>query len=425
MTLRLAAVALLLPSLVFAQTGDTLGTHDPAIAEHNGTYYVYSTGVGLPIRTSKDLVTWTKSGRVFSEVPAWAKRKIPAVTALWAPDLSFFNNRWHLYYAASSFGSDNSVIGLATNPTLDPASPDYEWTDQGLVIESLPKGGWNAIDPALHLDENNRPVLFFGSFWGGIKAIHINPATGKPADSGYAVLDIAARPDTKARAIEAAFVLKRDDYFYLFVSFDLCCKGVESTYNIRVGRSKSLLGPYADMAGRNMSSGGGTLVLAGESLLRGPGHNAAITVDDTDYLVYHIYDMNNSGQPTLQIRRLIWDKEGWPLPGPLLSSPPTFPAPHPPTPSPQGTWLHYTDTNPHPTTITLHPDHTITPSGNATWSANGTTLTLTWPDHNATDTLLLLPDGTSYVGRNQSHTLIRGSRDLQSTTRPSLKSPAN
>jgi arabinan endo-1,5-alpha-L-arabinosidase len=405
---------LALSAVALAQTGDTLGVHDPCIAVEKGTYYVYSTGRGLPIRASKDLFTWAKAGRVFEAVPAWAKEKIPRTTALWAPDLSYFNNEWHLYYAASSFGSDTSVIGLATNKTLDPQSPGYRWEDQGLVIESKPKGGWNAIDPALALDETGKPYLFFGSFWGGIKAIAIDAKTGKPAEAEPKLVSVAGRPDTKSRAIEAAFVFRHDGYYYLFASFDLCCQGINSSYTIVVGRSKEILGPYVDMDGKGMTEGGGTLVLAGYALMHGPGHNAVLHDEGTnaDYLVHHIYDMNNSGQPVLQVRPIIWE-DGWPLPGEPLSGPASV-RKNWDLASVAGAWQHYAGANPNPSVIHLTADGKITESPDATWSLaqNGVTATLTlaWPKLHSVDTVLLAGDGQTYVGRSEAHVLIRGHR---------------
>ena len=127
------------------------------------------------------------------------------------------------------------MIGLATNVTLDPASPQYQWIDEGLVIRSVPTDNWNAIDPNMGFDADNTPWLSFGSFWDGIKMRRIDRSTGKLAAADTTLYALASRGGD---AIEAPSIVYRDGYYYLFVSFDLCCRSVISTYNIRVGRSE-------------------------------------------------------------------------------------------------------------------------------------------------------------------------------------------
>ncbi len=188
---------------------------------------------------SKDMVEWEFCGRVFERIPGWLSKAVPGVGDLWAPDISYFNGRWHLYYSGSTFGSNRSVIGLATNATLDINSPDYAWVDEGMVIESEPSFDWNAIDPNLAFDDSGQPWLAFGSYWSGIKMRKIDAATGKLADDDDTLHSLANRrngPDNTT-AIEAAFIIRRGEFYYLFTSFDACCQGAASTYNVRVGRS--------------------------------------------------------------------------------------------------------------------------------------------------------------------------------------------
>jgi len=127
------------PKLVYEGTllepqGFVQRTHDPVIAHEGDTYYVYSTGSRIPFICSKDMANWEFCGRVFEKDPTWIRDVNPNLVDLWAPDISFFNGKWHLYYAASNFGNQNSAIGLATNVTLDPNKPDYKWVDQGIVL---------------------------------------------------------------------------------------------------------------------------------------------------------------------------------------------------------------------------------------------------------------------------------------------------
>src|SRR5262249_10247433 len=147
---------------VLTLDGDTEGVHDPVIIKEGDTYYVFCTGVGrgvpgvIPIRTSKDLRHWELAGTVFDKLPEWATKEIPGGRGAWAPDISFFSGKYHLYYAVSTFGSRNSVIGLATNATLDPKSPRYKWEDEGMVLRSYQdKDDWNAIDPNLFYENKH------------------------------------------------------------------------------------------------------------------------------------------------------------------------------------------------------------------------------------------------------------------------------
>jgi arabinan endo-1,5-alpha-L-arabinosidase len=292
---------------------------DPRIILEGGTYYLFSTGPGIPIHTSSDLVHWSEAGQVFPSVPAWALARVPGATEFWAPDISYYDGLYHLYYAVSTFGSQRSVIGLATNTTLDALAPDYHWIDQGEVIASRPRhSSFNAIDPNLVVDSRSGVWLAFGSQWGGVKLVRIDPATGKPAGNlAHPKLHaIASRP--AAAGIEAPFIFQRNGEYYLFASFGWCCRGTASTYRVMVGRSGRITGPYLDRSGRKMTDGGGTLVLASTSRYRGPGHNAVIATDGSDDLVYHTYDALNQGVPTLQIRPLLWDSSGWPVVGPPL-----------------------------------------------------------------------------------------------------------
>ena len=286
-----------------------IGAHDPVIIKADGQYYRYITGPGIPISCSPDLITWRDCGRVFSQLPIEAYKSVPEVAELWAPDISFRNGKFYLYYSASSFGSNKSAIALATNTTLDPLSKNYKWVDEGVVIASRPGNNYNTIDPNLVQAADGTLWLAFGSFWSGIKLIQLDPKTGKVlADAPLQALAQRSPPG----AIEGAFIVQRGEFYYLFVSFDQCCKGMNSTYNIRVGRAKDITGPYADRAGKAMLEGGGTLVLDGKTAWRGPGHNAVLVEDDAYWLVYHAYDVKSNGTPLLHIEQLVWTDDGWP-----------------------------------------------------------------------------------------------------------------
>jgi len=289
--------------------------HDPVMAVEDGTYYVFSTGRRIPVICSPNKITWESCGRVFERNPAWTRDINQNLADIWAPDISYFNDRWHLYYAASNFGTQNSAIGLATNATLDPESPDFEWVDQGIVLRSQPGDPWNAIDPNLVLDEAGEPWLVWGSFWQGLYLRKIDPATGMFAaddEITHHLADRSAGQDNNP-AIEAPFIVRRGDFWFLFASFDQCCQGANSTYNVRVGRSNSLTGPYVDRDGVPMTEGGGTLILSEYGQWKGPGHNGIYVEDGVYWIVYHAYDANQIGIPKLRIESLGWDAEGWPV----------------------------------------------------------------------------------------------------------------
>ena len=294
--------------------GDIRHVHDPTVIEEAGRFYLFSTRAGISVRCSEDLVRWRLCGDVFGHLPQWAVEEVPGLRGLWAPDISYFNGRYHLYYSASTFGSNRSAIGLTTNQTLDPSSENYAWRDQGKVIGSARTDDWNAIDPNIVIDEEGQPWLSFGSFWGGIKLRKIDPATGKLSAQDETLYALASRPRSKELpgAIEAPAIVRRNGFYYLFVSFDFCCRGAKSTYHVRVGRARRVTGPYVDREGKAMTEGGGTLVLEGGGRWAGPGHCAVLRTKSGDKLVYHAYDTEWRGTPTLRISDIQWDEEGWP-----------------------------------------------------------------------------------------------------------------
>jgi arabinan endo-1,5-alpha-L-arabinosidase len=333
-SLLVAAFALVLtPSLCGQQpqaltlSGDYPTTHDPSIGREGDNYYVFATTMNaregqFPIRCSRDLTSWKLCGQVFDSIPAWIHEASPTTRELWAPDISFFQGKYHLYYAYSAFGVNTSGIALATNETLDPKSPKYHWKDEGLVLKSTKADDFNAIDPNIVFDAQGQPWLSFGSFWGGIKMRKIDPATGKPSAADSTLYSLAARAMPKRpeppkpglpadwQAVEAPFIVRHGSFYYLFVSFDLCCRGTQSSYRTMVGRSTQVTGPYLDADGKPMLQGGGTQLLAPNSRWIGPGGESVLQRPEGDILVFHAYDAV-TGKPALQISTLTWEN-GWP-----------------------------------------------------------------------------------------------------------------
>ena len=296
---------------VLQLTGD-LRAPDPSLIhdEHTGSWYVFSTGdplVGggaIQIRRSPDLHNWTYVGTVFNAIPAWVTQAVPGVTNLWAPEVHEHNGMFYLYYAASTFGSNVSVIGVATNSTLDPT----QWVDQGMVTQSQATDDFNAIDPAVIEGRDGTAYLGFGSFWTGIRMLTLQWPSGKLAPGQGAPLTLADR-FVPPNALEAAELTFHDGWFYLFVSFDFCCQGTNSTYKIAVGRARSPTGPFFDKIGTPLEHGGGTVILSEQGTQFGPGGESIYG----DWLAYHYYDGTANGAITLGIRKIVWSEDGWPI----------------------------------------------------------------------------------------------------------------
>ncbi len=298
-----------------------MSARDPStVVKSGGTYWVYGTGRGVSQFSSRDRLHWTFRGPVFPASPAWVASAVPANTRnfAWAPDVHFFHGLWHLYYAYSSFGSKVSGIGMATNATLDPKG----WADQGIVVRTGQDTNYNAIDPCIFQDASGKPWLSFGSYFSGIKLIEIDPATGKQASSNGTVFNIATRPFAPPNAIEASCIYYHAGYYTLFVAWDSCCAGPKSTYNIRMGRSRIVTGPYLDKTGKDMEKGGGTLFLGsvpdngtGRPLDDEVGAGHAGILEDTDgtTISYHEeWARDRGGKTTLNLSKLAWDTDGWP-----------------------------------------------------------------------------------------------------------------
>lgn len=318
----LVIVSLLSNGLIFAEEiedDETHWVHDPGTIRCGEYFYVYSTGNNLDeplfMRRSKNLHNWEFLGLVIDEVPQWVQNKISDVDNLWAPEPFYHNGKYYLNYSASSWGSNESAIGLLSNVTLDPDSPDYEWVDEGQIIASADDTSvfYNTIDGSFVRDQGGQVWLTFGSFWGGIKLIPLNSTTLKPLNSS--MYSIAWNPYTTYYPIEAPHIVYRNGYYYLFVNHDFCCQGVNSTYKIMVGRSPTVTGPYYDKDSVDMMDGGGTLFNGSGDRWIGPGHASVFNVDGQDFVSFHAYDALHNGRHCLRVHYLEWDQDGWPVLG--------------------------------------------------------------------------------------------------------------
>ncbi len=306
----------------FTVRSTQVSIHDPAMAREGDTYYLFSSGPGITFYISKDMTNWSLGGRVFSGEPPWAKGVTSRFDGReWAPDISRHDGGYYLYYAVSAPGVNDSAIGLTINKTLDPASPEYQWQDQGIVLRSITgRDLWNAIDPNIIVDGNGTPWMDFGSFWDGIKLVKLarNWKTVAEPQEWYSIAKrdrsiLEDDRDPGPAQIEGPFIFQKGDYYYLFVSWGLCCRGKDSTYKIMMGRSRDVRGPYLDKDGISMAEGGGSLLLAGDRNWAGQGGCSVYDFDGKDYLVFHAYEMVDDGLQKLRIARLEWDENGWPV----------------------------------------------------------------------------------------------------------------
>ncbi len=316
--------------LTNAQTYQTnIPAHDPVAIKQDSIYYLFCTGRGVSMWSSKNLKEWKREKPVFDTLP-WAVQAVKGFSNhIWAPDISYHNGLYYLYYSVSAFGKNTSCIGVATNKTLHPSSPDYKWTDHGKVIQSYPgKTNWNAIDPNIITDKKGHMWMSFGSFWDGIKLARLTKNRLQIKGDTINLRTIASRKkeisasnppavednpkDAGGNAIEAPFIFFKSGYYYLFASIDYCCKGEKSTYKMIVAKSKKITGPFVDKEGNDMAKGGGTILLAGDSNWYGVGHNAIVSFDKTDYLIFHAYDASDKGKSKLRIEKISW-ADGWPV----------------------------------------------------------------------------------------------------------------
>lgn len=342
------SILFLISEIIKAQPRDVT-VHDPVMIKQDDTYYIFHTGQGISVKSSTDMVNWTEEEQVFKTTPEWVFKILPDFeNHIWAPDIAYHDGKYYLYYSVSAFGRNNSAIGVATNTTLHPNDPGFEWVDHGPVVQSVPgRDMWNAIDPNLAFDDEGTPWMTFGSFWMGLKIVKLKDnLTEVVTDTTQEWHTVAARhrywklderdagdsanpeldyeelyPDDilemnrnmENGATEAPFIFKKNGWYYLFISWDRCCRGVESSYKIMVGRSKDITGPYLDRSNKKLIHSGGTLVAKGNNEWAAVGHPAAYTFNETDYLVFHGYDISEDGRPKLWISPITWDEQGWPV----------------------------------------------------------------------------------------------------------------
>ena len=295
----IALVSALVPQMTFAQVGKPY-IHDPStIMECDGKYYTFGTGGGGLI--SEDGWTWNGGG------------VRPGGGA--APDAIKIGDRYLIAYSATGGGLGGGHAGRVLtmwNKTLDPHSPDFAYTEPIEVAHSLDDEDCDAIDAGLLLDPTTgRLWLTYGTYFGFIRIVELDPKTGKRVE-GNEPVDIAID-------CEATDLMYRNGWYYLLGTHGTCCDGPNSTYNIVVGRSRNVTGPYLDNMGRDMLKGGGKMVIAAGDRKTGPGHFGRYIEDDgVEKMSFHYEaDFDQGGRSVLAIRPLLW-KNDWPVAGEVL-----------------------------------------------------------------------------------------------------------
>ena len=314
---RAMVLALLLASPALALDGQP-GMHDPStVVVHDGKYYVYATGAGLPIAISDDGWTWRRAGTLMQAVPGG--KPGPDVLArggnnTWAPDVIKSGDKYFVYYSAPGT-QPKSAIGLLVGRTLDPQSPDHKWEDGGPVVWSDGVEDSNAIDPGVFRDPTNGSLwLTYGSYFGYIRLVELDPKTGKRLYPNRKPIDIAINS-------EASIMIFRDDWYYLLVTHGSCCAGANSSYNVRMGRARKVTGPFLDNMGIDMLQGGGKLFLGSGGRSIGPGHFGLLDLGEgvQKFSLHFEADLDRGGISVLDIRPLLW-RDGWPEAGANLTA---------------------------------------------------------------------------------------------------------
>ena len=312
------------------------------LIKSEGKIFCYATGGGLKMiwTSSPQTGEWNAGPEVFPERLEWWTQYSPA-NAAWAPDVVWDekSSEFRMYYCVSKWGTSTSAIGLATNKTLDPDNPEYEWKDKGIVISSEEDvDDFNALDPCPVQRSDGEWFMTFGSHFGGIKLVRLNKE-GKIYQEDATISDLARKKNTFKSAIEAPSVYpgKKDgkEGFWLFVNWgsgNSIANGENATYEVKMGWSPDVRGPYLDKEGKDMNNGGGTVFLPNQQKFAWDGStriargHVGIIKDEKlngthpDWVSYSYWLKNPPEKNGIRmgIQKLIKDEDGWPKAGELF-----------------------------------------------------------------------------------------------------------
>jgi len=288
------ASVLAMATIAFALDGQ-IGIHDPStVVLCDGKYYTYGTGGSSLV--SDDGWTWRPG-------TALPRRGL-------APDVIHIGNRYYVYVAANIGAQPKAAVNMIWSKTLDPNSPDYKWEEGGVVASSDGVEDSNAIDPGVFLDPASGKLwLTYGSYFGYIRLVELDPKTGKRINPND-------QPRNLAINCEASDMMYHDGWYYLLATHGSCCRGADSGYNIRLGRSRKVTGPYFDAEGIDMIQGGGKLLIGSGGRVIGPGHFGLLDLGEgvQKFSMHWEADLDRGGASVLDIRPLLW-KDGWPAAG--------------------------------------------------------------------------------------------------------------
>jgi arabinan endo-1,5-alpha-L-arabinosidase len=300
-------------------SGSGIFAHDPNMIKTTaGTYWLYGTHNTLAESTNRTSWTAQSAGDINPDFSWWHTINTTGTggrTDIWAPNVMFANSKYYQYYSIpfEPHSGAQAVIALATS-----TSPNGPWTDAGQIIESCGTTSgctntYNAIDPASFIDSTGKWWMVFGSWNDGIHVLQLNATTGLRISSTSPLTTVAVRGTTAvSTGEEGAFIYPHGGMYYYFASINVCCNGVSSTYRTIVGRSSSPTGPYLDKGGLALTSSGGTILISSHGNVNGPGGESVLTDGANSILVYHYYDGNNNGTPTLGLNTITWGSDGWP-----------------------------------------------------------------------------------------------------------------
>ena len=290
----LTAVVLPLASTAFALDGQ-VQLHDPStIVRCDGKFYTYGTG-GTTL--------------VSDDGWSWRRGATPSRRGM-APDAIHLGDRYYMYIARNVGAQPRADINMIWSKSLDPNSPDYKWEEGGVVASSDGVEDYNAIDPGVLLDPNDgRLWLVYGSYFGYIRLLELDPKTGKRINPNDQPVNLAVN-------CEASIMIYHDGWYYLLATHGSCCRGADSGYNIRVGRARSVTGPFLDHTGILMLQGGGKLFVGSGGRVIGPGHFGLLDCGDgvQKFSMHYEADLDRGGASVLDIRPLLW-RDGWPEAG--------------------------------------------------------------------------------------------------------------